>query len=321
MILFLYGPDTYRSRQKLKEIIERYKKIHQSGLNFSRLDLTKKDPPAGEAGFSDFKERIETISMFDEKKLIVLEGLFQKDKDFQEKLHDYLKDKKLDENDDVIVVIWEEEISDSKNSLFKYLIKQAKAQEFKLLEGHRLREWVKKQIENAGGKIDGQAIDKLILFVGNDLWRMANEVQKLINYKSGFITADDVELLVSPEINLNIFNTIDALAERNKKRALRLFNDHLKKGENENYLLTMFIYQFRNLIRIKDLLNQGVPYYLLSQKTSLHPFVIRKTVSQARNFDFEELKKIYHKLFGIDFDIKTGRVEPRTALELFIVEL
>lgn len=27
MVIFLYGQDTYRSRQKLNEIIERYKKV------------------------------------------------------------------------------------------------------------------------------------------------------------------------------------------------------------------------------------------------------------------------------------------------------
>ena len=33
MIIFLYGSDTFRSRQKLNEIIGHYKKIHKSGLN------------------------------------------------------------------------------------------------------------------------------------------------------------------------------------------------------------------------------------------------------------------------------------------------
>jgi len=69
MIIFLYGSDTYRSRQKLKEIIEEYKRRHQSGLNFIRINFDEKDLPADKAGFSDLKQAVETVSMFDEKKL------------------------------------------------------------------------------------------------------------------------------------------------------------------------------------------------------------------------------------------------------------
>jgi DNA polymerase III delta subunit len=69
MIIFLYGPDTYRSRQKLNEIIEHYKKIHKSGLNLKYLNLSEKD-------LEDFKDEFQSISMFTEKKLLVLEGAF-----------------------------------------------------------------------------------------------------------------------------------------------------------------------------------------------------------------------------------------------------
>ena len=76
------------------------------------------------------------------------------------------------------------------------------------------------------------------------------------------------------------------------------------------YLLDRFVYQFRNLIKVKT-----------GKCADLHPFVFRKTQSQARNFSFEELKKIYRKLLEIDLDMKTGRVDARTALELFVTEL
>ena len=34
MIIFLYGPDSFRSKEKLNEIVLGYKKVHKSGLNF-----------------------------------------------------------------------------------------------------------------------------------------------------------------------------------------------------------------------------------------------------------------------------------------------
>jgi DNA polymerase III delta subunit len=34
-----------------------------------------------------------------------------------------------------------------------------------------------------------------------------------------------------------------------------------------------------------------------------------------------ELKKIYRKIFQIDSDIKTGKIEPETALDLLLAEI
>ena len=41
MIIFLYGPDNYRSKEKLNEIILGYKKVHKSGLNLVNFDCNK----------------------------------------------------------------------------------------------------------------------------------------------------------------------------------------------------------------------------------------------------------------------------------------
>lgn len=291
MILFLYGPDTYRSRQKLKEIVEEYKKRHQSGLNFIKIDFSKQE-------FSDFKQAVETVSMFDEKKLIILENIFQ------EEILEYLKNRKIDD----VVIFWAEDV-DSKNKLFQFLKKKAKVQEFKFLKGNQLNNWIKDYVKKEKADIENLAVEKLVEYVGSDLWRMRNELDKLISF-SRDIKEESIKKLVKPEIDVNIFDLIDALGVKNKKRALELIHDHLKKGESEGYLLNRFVYQFRNLIKVKT-----------GGGKDLHPFVFRKTQSQARNFDFDELKKIYRKLLEIDLDIKTGKIDARTALELFVTEL
>ena len=285
----------------MKEIIEEYKKRHQSGLNFIKLDFNEKE-------FSDLKQTIETVSMFDEKKLVVLEGVFQQSAYFQEELLNYLKKRKIDSDKDSIVIFWAEKI-DEKNKLFQFLRKKAKIQEFKLLQPSKLKEWVKKHIKEQGGSIENQAIEKLIDCIGNDLWRMSNELDKLIAFDKK-VKKENVEKLVKSKIDTNIFETIDALGQKNKKQALKLIHGHLKKGESEMYLLDRFVYQFRNLIKVKS-----------GGKLDMHPFVVKKTSQQAKNFSFEELKKIYQKLLEIDLGIKTGKIDARTAIELFITDL
>ena len=81
MIIFIFGQDSYRSKKKLEEIIDGYKKIHKSGLNLIYIDAKEKE-------FDVFLNCLKSNSIFDDKKLIILQNAFS-DKKFQE---DFLED-------------------------------------------------------------------------------------------------------------------------------------------------------------------------------------------------------------------------------------
>ena len=317
MLIFLYGQDTYRSRQKLNEIINHYKKIHKSGLNLKYFD-------GKNLSFQDFKDEIRSVSMFAEKKLAVLKNTFL-NKNFKE---NFLRDsKEFAESKDIVLFYEEEEFSGDK--LFKFLKKHAKSQEFKPLQSQKLKNWVKKGFDDYGIEIREEALEKLINFVGSDLWQMANEIKKLVSYKlkcpNPEISQRDIELLVKPKIENDIFKTIDAIASKNKKQALDLIHKHLEKGDTPLYLLSMINFQFRNLLIVKSQELRRKFYAgdvrVLTEKLKMHPYVIQKSTQQTRKFNFEELKKIYQKIFQVDLSIKTGKVEPETALDLFIAEI
>lgn len=326
MILFLYGQDTYRSRQKLNEIIEHYKKIHKSGLNLRYFDLKTAD-------YQSFKEEIQSASMFREKKLVVLKNAINNE-NFKTNFLKYPKKFVVSKN---IILFYEEGEISEKDKLFKFLEKYGKSQEFKLLEGQKLKIWAKNEFDNWGVKINSLALEKLVNFVGNNLWQLSNEIKKLIAYKNKPVFAKtptgkqkieekDVELLVRPKIETDVFKTIDAIAAKNKKTALKLIHQHLEKGDSPLYLLSMVNFQFRNLLIIKsrdqssnDIQTMGI--IKMAQELKLHPFVIKKSLWQARKFSFEELKKIYQKIFQIDLNIKTGRLDPQIALDLLIAEI
>jgi len=312
MIYFIYGEDSYRSKKKLEDIIEGYKKVHKSGLNLLYVDAKKAD-------FKDLSGNFKIVSMFAEKKLIVLKNLFSAkggpDSGWQE---EFLEDIKNIEKTKDIVIVFEGGNVDQRIKFFKALQKHAKCQEFKFLQPAMLRKWIVQEFEKSKTKIDFNAQDLLLNFVGTDLWQMANEINKLSNYKKGsIIEREDVELLVRPSIGNDIFKTIDALASKNKKQALTLLHKHIENGDNCLYLISMFAYQFKTLLIIKELQEQKKPL----TSSGLHPFVVRKSSYLCSQFSFEQLKKIYQKIFQVDLDIKTGKIEPELALDLLVAEI
>lgn len=307
MIIFLYGKDTYRMREKLKEIIERYKKIHKSGLNLKYFD-----------DFTNFEEGIRQTSMFKEKKLAVVTNIFA-NPDFKEKFYQSKKDFLSSED---IILIHEEKEFNKSNSLFKFLKKNAKSQEFKFLTGQGLKTWIKKEFDRYETKIDPGVLEKLIEYIGNDLWQMSNEIRKLASFRNNkIVKAEDIELLVRSRIETDIFKTIDAIADKNKKQALNLLHKHLEKGDSPLYLLSMINYQFRNLLIVKDLIEKQKPYNIILKRSGLHPFVVKKSYYQSQKFTFQELKKIFQKIFETDLNIKTGQIQPEIALDLLIAEV
>ena len=307
MIIFLYGQDTYRLQQKLREIVEYYKRVHRSGVNLKFFEQKN-------LNYQDFQEQFRQSPMFKEKKLVILKNIFPN----QEFTTPFLKNSKKFTSSTDVIVFYQAGSVPSGHPLFKFLVKNAKSQEFGFLERRKLRNWIKKELEKLSTKADFQAIEKLINFVGNDLWQFSNEIKKLDTFKKGKkIELKDVELLVKPKIETDIFKTIDAISLKNKKLAINLIHKHLEKGDNPLYLLSMINFQFRNIFEVKDLMEKKKPLAL----SHLHPYLIEKSSWQARKFTLQELKKIYRKLFEVDYKIKTGKIEPQLGLDLLITEI
>ncbi len=314
MIIFLYGENNFSSRRKLKEIVKRYKTLHPKNLNLQIFDF---QPGKGNqrVSFEDFRSQFQTKSIFAAKKFFVLKNVFLNPQ-VKTKL---LKEKEILLKSQDIILFFENQNPSAKDSFFIFLKKNAKTQKFELLKGKKLENWVEKEFSQAQVKIESQAKDLLIEFAGNNLWRLANEIKKLVNYKKGVkrVGPEDVKILVRPELEINIFKTIDFIASKKKEQALFLLRQHLEKGDSPLYLLSMITFQFRNLLIIKEKIITGGSIW----KLKWHPFLIKKTFRLSQKFTLEELKKIYQEIFQIDLGIKTGRIAPELALDLFIARI
>jgi DNA polymerase-3 subunit delta len=307
MIFFLHGQDSFRSRKKLADIIEGYKKAHKSGLSLIYFDASQKD-------FADFSTQIRSNSIFEEKKMVILKNTFS-DADFQESFLEIIK--KFQDSQD-IVVIYEADKVDQRTKFFKVLQKTAKCQDFSFLTGALLKKWLAFEFEKHGAKISYQALDCFLSRADGDLWRQENEIKKLANFKKGGeIGVGDIELCVRQNSQNDIFKTIEALAAKNKIQALSLLHQHLDAGDNPLYLLSMFAYQFKNMLILKDLEEKRKSPSL----SGLHPFVVKKTSGLCRSFSFLQLKEIYRKIFQADLQIKTGQLDPELAIDLFVAQI
>ena len=322
MIIFLFGEDFFRSREKVIEIKKKFLEKDPAGSGLSAFD------------FSESKNETEKIlgalatsNLLAPKRLVIIKNIILEGTDeTRENICGFLKKQKwLVEDRDTVVVFWEAGKAKKSDVLYKYLLKNSKSQEFEKLTGAKLEQWVFKRIKKIDEKnsISCGALEKLLAFVGEDMRTLDNEIEKLCAYADRkMIVEKDVEILVRANLSSNIFNTIDAVGTNNKKEALELLHRHLEKGEDPFYLLSMFIYQFRNMLKVADFKNRfGADEHAIAREGKMHPFVVKKSLTQINNFPYDKLKDIYWKLEELDRAAKTGKIEIKLALDKFIVEL
>lgn len=302
MIIFLYGQDSYRISQKLNELIQGYKAKNPSGLNLINLDLA-------ENRLEDFFESIRSGSLIPEKKLIILKNIQKVDSD---ELLEFFQPKR----DDIILIIVHFG-NPLKNKLFEYLIKKPnQAQIFKLLKAYEIKSWAKQFSNSLGIDLTSEALDFLISNCGLDLWRLDSEMRKLADFSAGegVINKSQVEELTITSANYNAFRLTDALAKKNKKKALEALYIALDNGEKPTELLGLLAWQIRNLLRFKSNPDK-------SSDLKLHPFVLGKIRESAGLFSIDELSAILSKIIDLDLAFKTGGLNEKTALSLLIAEL
>lgn len=327
MIYFIHGPDTYRSKTKLNELIKKY-----SG----EFELQKID---GEhIKHDEFISKLNAVSLLASKRLIVIENLSTNK--LQKEITDSLKDKKISDSD---VLIFHEQKVNKVTSLYKFLshlpasapttlkgnqpnwttagkLQYQTVFEFNELNNAELKKWALDYIKNKKGKIDVVALEELLMGSNNNLWYLSRELDKLLAYKK-HITLENVMALTPANFDDNIFNLSDAIGRGDKKVALELINKQLDAGAAPIYLLSMIVRQFRILIQVKEALGKSnfPNNSLIAKEIGLHPFVVQKSMGQTQKYSFEELEKIYQRLLELDLKLKSSKLSAESLFNRFVI--
>lgn len=321
MVIFIYGADSYRSRQKLIELKKNFK-IDMDTMDNSVdiLDGEKLTP-------EKLNKYGQASSLFAEKRMIIIERIFSNKSTVALGLIcDYLKNSA--EKSDNIFILWDDISGEKmgKSKLFKYLNKLEFTQKFVNLTNSELVKWIEEATKKMGATISRQAVNMVCGYFENNMWQVKNEIDKLIHYKLAGkvdnmnveIDVKDVEELCRGKTHENIFALTDAISNKNRKLALELLDREIENGTTDIYLLHMISRQFKILFQLKDALSRDMTINEIKNQFKMHPYVIQKTSTQAHNFSLETLRGINDALLRIEKAIKTGKTDARLAMSVLI---
>ena len=317
MVIYIYGEDTFRSRQYLQEQVEKFKKARDpQGYNVVFLDAQKCEP-------GKIVSEILATPFLAEKRLVVVENILSiSDKEFLQQLIDRIKNNKIPESN--IVIFWQGEklgkVKEIKD-LHALLSKEKYVQEFSLLVGSQLANFIISESKKRGVKISSIAVNYLAQNIAGDIWFLNSLLYQLMAYgKDKEIQIADVNLFLDEKVDDNIFNMVEAIVSGNKKQAYKLITEQRRLGEDDFKLFGLIVWQFRILLQMRSAFEQqeSVSSEAMSKVLGLHPFVVKKNLSLVKKYNKKQLTNIYDQLLKMDFKAKTGQADLGLMLDLLI---
>ncbi len=306
-VYLLYGEEDYLRRQyrdKLKEA------LMGGGDSMNCHYFEGKDIPVGE-----IIDLAETLPFLAERRVIVVEnsGLFKRG---GEQLAEYLKEP----SDTAFFVFVEKEI-DRRSKLFKSVSAKGRAVEFKSQEEAILKRWILGILKKENKKITERDLEFFLDKTGTGMENISKELEKLVCYcmDKDVITGADIENICTRQISNQIFDMMNAIAEKRQKEAMRLYYDLLTLKEPPMRILFLLARQFNLLLQVRELKKKGCPVKTIGEAVGLPGFVAGKYVSQAAKFSTKALRQAVTDCVEAEEAVKTGKMNDVLSVELLLI--
>lgn len=304
----IYGADRSIINNELNKLIK--------DLNVA--DVVKYD--MNNSSINDVIEDASTVGLFSTNKIIILDDCFflsaNKTIDNIEMLENYFD--KYNPNNYCILVAYTDKV-DTRKKIYKQLKAKAQIIEQTKIDNNYLINYIKDELNREHYQIED--INYFLNKVGNNLYNVKNELNKLMMYKldTKDITNLDVDKIAIKSIEEEIFALTDAVILKNTSKALTLLEDFLKKDYEEIQIILLLASQFRFLFQVKRLLNKSKSESEIAKILEVNPYRVKFTVKKLYAYTERMLLDYIQKLAKIDHDIKLGLMDKKLALELFII--
>lgn len=301
------GSDYISVNNKISEII---KKNGFSDASISKYDLS-------EGLLDDALEDLNTYGLFSDKKIVIINN-FDKMDPLLNNIEELLKYVENSSSLNLLFVV-----SDKYDDRKKIIKDLKKKMEFIKISTDPV-EFTKSCLE--GYKVENGVINLLVNNTLGDVTRLYNECNKLKTYKINdkYISKDDVEELSFKRLGDSTETTFQfsrALAEKDKKSALKLYQELLNYKIEPLSIIGLLASQFRIMYQVKSLEEKNMRNDEIASSLKEKPYRITKTRELTRYYSKREILDLMIKLEDIDLKIKTTSVDANTLIRLFILNI
>jgi DNA polymerase-3 subunit delta len=316
-VYLFHGDDGYIIKQKTTQLISKY---DIDEFNVTTYDLEEQDI---EEAINDAS----TIPFMANLKMVIVKNAYILSTDGKPKKEvkqniDALKRFLERPNEETLLVLQAPYSKlDERKAITKLVKQHAEVVPCVPLGDQDLRGWIKRQLGKHGIGIEAEAMNELLKRVENNTEVLVSETQKLILYAEDMrmLDLDTIKKVVTKNVEDNVYEITNSLLSNQRGRALEIYNDLVMHSEDPLRILGILVNKYREILHTKLLIEAGkdkadiADYFRAS---SGRAFYIMKN---ARSVRTDIVESQLEKLEELDFQIKTGQIDKKIGLELFIL--
>ncbi len=202
--------------------------------------------------------------------------------------------------------------------------------ELKPLKEGSLSLWMDKKLGEKGKLATPEAKRRLAEIIGNDLRRLANELEKIVSFAADkkAVDIDDVNQVCDWVKTFVQWELSDSLGRSDFRQIVLVLNQLFKEGIKPEYILSVTANFFRDILAAKVWLKEKrekkeifarlKPH--IQESFSFYQARFKEFFSLVEDFSFVDLRGIIAELERIDLLIKTSDASAQVLLEAFVYD-
>lgn len=317
-LYFIWGEEAFLVDLKIKELHSLMQRESGEEAELVSLDADELTP-------RQLLEELEFSPLFALQRMVVIRRPFwlgksqrksSRNDEILKALQDYIQ--RAPEGQTLVITAAEH---NGANPLVRLLDKAAIVVECRTAAPQYLSGWIKDEFAARGRKIDTPALN-MMAKSGQDMYYLGNLIDKIcLTYQVGTISVKEIGEQLDRRDEIKVFKLTDALFNRNTTASFRSFYQLLDQGEHPIFMLHMTARQFLSLGKVKHLQGNGADSKEISRLTGMKDFSVRKLLSQAGNFTWDEIEFLFKKFLEADIKFKSSGQDEKIIMEGLIVEI
>ena len=290
-IYFLYGEEAFYI-DAIASYIES-KVLREEEKSFNQMVLYGK-----EITIEDIESNAKRFPMMAERQVVIVKEAQHLSRSI-EKLIVYAKNP---QPTTVLVICYKYKKLDKRKQLYKTLRETGVLFESKKLYENQVSDWIRRQLGNKGYRISHKAAVLLTEYLGTDLSRINNELEKLqvVLPKETEITPALIETHIGISKDYNNFELKKAIGERNVTKAHQIINYFAQNPKDNPFVLTVSLLNsfFTQLLQYHGLKDHSPKS--VASALRINPYFVSEVQTAARNYPIKEVSGIVSHLREMD---------------------
>lgn len=180
-------------------------------------------------------------------------------------------------------------------------------------------------IAKRGCTVSDSTLNYIIETVGDDLYQLLSETEKLTAYcAGGEVTRQAVDKLCARSIDSNAFDVTKALVAGNSDKAFSALNELFALREEPVKILGAIVMTYTDMYRVKIAVQKTGSYSCLGDIYSCYKgkdFRLRNAAKNASSVTLEQLRAALDELNRADELLKSSKMDGNLVIEELIVRL